>query len=71
MTKEEFIAGYCQRSSISWDELGKYLVAMPCACGNEGCSGWAMVHNDDESIRHHLILYSPAEVTPNGKDQAR
>lgn len=59
MTKDEFIAFYCQRSGIEWTELSKWRVALRCTCGDNGCHGWAMVHNDADSIRDHNELYAP------------
>jgi len=44
MTKDEFIAGYCERSNAPWDFLSVYLEAVPCDCGDESCKGWAMRH---------------------------
>lgn len=43
MTREEFIAGYCERSRVSWDWLSQRRKAIPCYCGEQGCKGWAMV----------------------------
>lgn len=60
MTKDEFISGYCKRSGLTWDWLSKHEVALPCACGEESCEGWAMVSNDGESIKAHLDLYGEA-----------
>jgi len=57
MTKEEFIAGYCEKSKLTWDELKATQVALSCACGDSDCSGWAMVTNTPESVRDHNRLY--------------
>lgn len=43
MTKEQFIAAYCERSNVTWEWLSKYRTALPCACGEYGCEGWQMV----------------------------
>lgn len=43
MTREEFIAGYCERSDILWAELSEWRAAVPCDCGDESCDGWGMV----------------------------
>lgn len=51
MSREEFIAGYCDRSGIAPERrtatgfrIGeRERVAVPCACEEEGCEGWAMV----------------------------
>lgn len=58
-TKEEFISEYCERSNISWEELSKTEVALPCDCGSDGCDGWAMVSNNEHSIQTHMDLYAP------------
>jgi hypothetical protein len=41
--REQFIAGYCERSGVTWEELSKTQIAERCDCGEEGCAGWAMV----------------------------
>lgn len=66
MTKDEFIAGYCERSKISWEKLSQHRVALPCACGEDGCDGWAMVTNDPLSIETHNKLYAPTQEPSNG-----
>jgi plasmid stabilization system protein ParE len=43
MTREEFISSYCERSRVSWDELSKTQLVVPCECDQEGCQGWVMV----------------------------
>lgn len=53
MTEDEFIASYCKRSGVTWEWLSLRRAALPCACGNEGCEGWAMIPNDPESIEWH------------------
>ena len=57
MTKDEFVKGYCERSKIPWDELKDFLVPLPCHCDYEGCTGWAMVHNDPMMIEEHMRDY--------------
>jgi len=55
MTRDEFIDGYMARSGIDPEfrtedgfvVVGSRRVAVPCACGDEACSGWAMVSPDD------------------------
>jgi len=61
MTKEQFERGYAKRSGISLEEYHKFLVALPCACEQEGCEGWASVSNNPESIKTHQELYAPRE----------
>lgn len=52
MTKQQFIERYGKK----FFESGK-LVAMKCNCGDEACSGWAAVTNNEESIKSHKDLY--------------
>lgn len=59
MTKEEFLNGYSQWSNIPRKYLLKDMVALPCACGDDECQGWAMVRNDPEMIAIHMELYAP------------
>lgn len=61
MGKEEFIKHYCERSGVTWEWLKQYKDALPCACGDEICDGWAMVSKDDDAIRAHMELYAPNE----------
>lgn len=58
MTKDQFIAGYCERSKVTPEWLAQHYVAMPCACGDETCAGWAMVHNTPEMVALHLEEYA-------------
>ena len=47
MTCEEFEEGYAKRSGMTVErlhELGQ--VAIPCACREDGCKGWAMVDKE-------------------------
>jgi hypothetical protein len=64
MTKDEFIAGYCERSHVEWQELQRSQVALPCACGDKSCCGWAMVSNNRLSVQTHMQLYAPDTDTP-------
>ncbi len=59
MTKDEFIAGYCERSKVTWESLSKYKVALPCACNEDYCDGWAMVSNQPHLIEDHMRFYAP------------
>lgn len=66
MTREDFVRGYATRSGFSdqaakigvidFDGIAK-MVALPCACGDETCEGWAMV--TAESVLHHLFFCTP------------
>lgn len=65
MSRTEFIKRYAERSGVSseWAVLGfieagnRIKIALPCACGDDGCEGWAMVSPD--SVLSHLELYAP------------
>ena len=51
-----FIKNYCKRSGISEDKLIKLgLFPVPCVCGDDSCSGWAMITK--ENIKAHMKLY--------------
>ena len=65
MTQQEFIDGYCADSGVTWDWLKQSKVALPCACGDERCAGWAMVSNHPDSIKTHNDLYSPITKDSN------
>lgn len=44
MTKDEFEAGYAERSGLTVAELHELgMHVEPCACGEEGCHGWQMM----------------------------
>jgi hypothetical protein len=47
MTREEFIASYCEHSKVPWEQLSQHLDAVPCDCGDATCAGWKMVAKDD------------------------
>lgn len=65
MTREEFIKAYAERSGLSakYASIGimdigdQTQVALPCACGDEMCEGWAMV--GASGVPSHLNLYAP------------
>ncbi len=60
MTKDEFIEAYCKRSGVTWEQLSKKQEALPCACGDESCVGWAMVSLD--LVDDHMRLYAPETI---------
>jgi len=68
LSREEFVRAYAKRSDLSdeWAVLGfidmggRVLNALPCACGADGCEGWAMVAPD--SVNAHLELYAPDNI---------
>lgn len=66
MTKDEFIAVYCARSEMTRDEFVADLVALPCACGYEGCEGWAAVLNEPDIVRNHNRVYGPRDEANEG-----
>ena len=61
MTKEEFIDQYASESRIPKERLLKYVIALPCDCAADECEGWAMVANNEASIKIHNELYLPKE----------
>lgn len=58
MTKEDFIKLYCEKSGITEEELLKTQVVLPCNCNDEICKGWAVVSNNELSIKAHYDLYA-------------
>jgi len=69
-TKAEFTRDYCARSGISESELLEKSVVLPCACGDESCSGWAVVWNHPTTIASHMELYEPSVEQAKGADHA-
>lgn len=72
MTKDEFIDAYISRSGGKIErtadgmKMGEWeQVALPCACGEDGCEGWAMITNNSWSIRSHLFFYGPDDGRPD------
>lgn len=62
LTRDAFIAGYCERSGITPEKLSALgQVAVPCSCGEPGCCGWAMVENTPEALARHRELYDTDE----------
>ena len=55
MTKDEFIKSYCKKSNITWKDLSKTEVVLPCRCGETNCLGWAIVRNNPSIIKLHEI----------------
>jgi hypothetical protein len=69
MTRAEYIAAWATRSGLSfeWADLGfvdcghgRVRVALPCACGDENCEGWAMVPAD--GVLDHLEHRAPESL---------
>jgi hypothetical protein len=80
MTRDEFIDGYVSRSNKNYLGLertpdgyrwghgpNQRKVALPCACGDDKCQGWAMVSVDPEMLEDHMLLYAPRP--PEGKGE--
>lgn len=57
LTRDEFIAAYCERSNITREVYDRQFVALPCGCEEEGCNGWATVSNDSPMTATHQELY--------------
>jgi hypothetical protein len=66
MKRIDFVRAYAKRSGLSdkWAllgyvdaEKGRVRVALPCACGDETCEGWAML--SAEHVTHHLQFNAP------------
>ncbi len=68
MTRTEFVRAYALRSDLSdkWARLGMIdidghtMIALPCACGKDGCKGWAMV--SASGVLHHLQFCAPEQL---------
>jgi hypothetical protein len=66
MDKETFIRGYLSRSKLEeYRTPDGYclpgrppVLALPCACGDASCDGWAMVPED--LVATHMELYAPS-----------
>lgn len=56
MTQSEFIKQYCENSKITEQKLMELRqFAVPCDCGEENCTGWAMISR--ENLKDHVNLY--------------
>jgi len=68
LSRAEFVRAYAARSGLSdkyavlgiLDVAGTVLVALPCACDDEGCEGWAML--GASNVNSHLELYAPEPI---------
>jgi hypothetical protein len=73
MTRDEFIDYWLANS----DGLGESRLAdgvlvsgrpwraLPCACPEPGCRGWAMV--PDDLVEHHMRFYAPKVGAAGGR----
>jgi hypothetical protein len=73
LSRDEFIEGYMARSAAAgaFDARevertpdgfkidGWERIALPCACGEDECEGWAMLTNEPDQVRTHTELYAP------------
>lgn len=55
ITKEEFEAGYIERTRTTKEHYKKHFVTRPCSCDEECCPGWAAVGHD--LVEDHKRLY--------------
>lgn len=57
MTKQDFEAGYIERSGISREFYDENFTTMPCTrCDYEACDGWAAIHKGGE--KDHELFYA-------------
>jgi hypothetical protein len=59
LTQQQFVDAYCERSKMSWADLSKWSVCLPCRCPEEECEGWAMVPFNEESMGWHNFRDGP------------
>lgn len=43
VSKQAFELGYAERSNLTLEEFRRWLIALPCECGEEDCEGWQAV----------------------------
>lgn len=68
MTRTEFVKAYAKRSNVSdaYAEFGEIvdgprtIIALPCACGNPACEGWAMM--GASAVHDHLFYDAPEKL---------
>lgn len=68
MKRAEFIEAYAGSSGLRADFAdiglldagGRTMVALPCACGEKDCEGWAMLSAD--SVLDHLQFRAPEKL---------
>ncbi len=64
LTKEEFEKAYAFRSDMTPGQVAEMgLVAMPCACGEDGCKGWAMQNVSNIAEKSERPDEGPEETT--------
>ena len=66
ITRSEFIRAYARESGLPEPQFsamgvldvdGHALLALPCACGDKTCQGWALL--SAEQIITHLTFHAP------------
>ena len=57
MTREEFIASYCQRANTTWERLSERRDCVPCDCGERECEGWKMVPKEGDDPSADVLSY--------------
>jgi hypothetical protein len=68
MKRENFVKAYARASCIDTDfakigmiSFGEHArIALPCACGEPSCVGWAML--SVEHVLHHLQFDAPEKL---------
>src|SRR5690554_5487013 len=85
MTREEFIDRYIANSDGRLSpsmrrEWGVQIeddiirIALPCACGEASCQGWAMIQGHPDTLALHFRLNYPwdkYDATPPASEPAR
>lgn len=70
MTREEFIAGWCRRSDMTWEEVqAEGWDAFPCHCGEDGCQGWQMYERGLMALRIKHGLERPLNENAAAKEE--
>ena len=54
LTKEEFAAGYAERSHLTKEQYDRAFTTMACSCYDPECKGWAAVGKGLENIHKDL-----------------
>lgn len=54
VSREKFVADYCNGSEIDEATFHTHNIALPCDCGSQACRGWAAVTKDPRRVLQHL-----------------